>query len=456
MPSIFVIAIVVALIAQRAPATVTSTPTDTPAPVDNSTVVVTGPASCETCNVFDGARWCRANLMCYIPDAGDNRTTTDAMRKRAEAECHKDCPDECDDISQCFATVNQSCGDCVFVGGWWSPQGKACFIGNDKTAAVRQNCILANNDNICITTDATCPACSRQNAPLYCSPQLAVAIVAGALGALFFLAIAITCFRVELGGCQRKNRGADTEDDAMEARRALLDESDEERTSHGRRSRPSLGSTLRNPSFAPSGEGARYAALGSESTDDAVAPDPLSLNNGSFERDREGGRVRRRHRSNSRHQSRHAAKAQGVALALPAARTEGALPTAATGSTVDERRSTSDAQLLGSSKRTSAAAASTPTTAEPAARRSPSRNAVALPPLPPRPKREPPTAANANYSSPVLPLQAPSPVPAAAQGAHTAAGANGTGDVQTSNGSDASGNTEAHPTVPVVVSEYPS
>jgi hypothetical protein len=118
--------------------------------------------------------------------------------QRASEECRNRCGGvECGGLVQCFAKANQSCGSCVFVGGWWAPDSGYCFIGSKSTPEVKANCILGDGTNVCLRREPECPACERIQPPLRCTPQVAVVIVASIITAAFLALFAWTCWRAE-------------------------------------------------------------------------------------------------------------------------------------------------------------------------------------------------------------------------------------------------------------------
>lgn len=188
-----------------------------------SDIIVAGPGSCESCNVFDGARFCSASMMCYIPrfpphggsakhhpdalTASKNTTPTpsnstpderDRVFQAVRDECARECGGvACGDLTTCFGVANASCGACVFIGGWWNPSLRQCFIGTPETHEVQRNCILQDGTTFCVRRDAQCPSCERFNKPIQCSPQLAGVIVSGVFAAAFAALFAWTCYRAE-------------------------------------------------------------------------------------------------------------------------------------------------------------------------------------------------------------------------------------------------------------------
>jgi len=244
---------------------------------NNHNIIVTGPASCETCAVFDGARWCARSMMCYIPpprngtdDHGGGKRhrrrhghhteaprANDALsaiedpsqRARELAEtaqmCAHDCGEACGELTQCFAKANQSCGACVFVGGWWAPDVGLCFIGDEYTPEVKRNCILGDGQNVCRRREPECSPCERVQTPLHCTAQVAVVVVAAVITGCFLILFTWTCYRAERRShFVDMNAGNDGDGDKKNA------SFDSRRSGSGRRGTPIVANADRAVGFA--------------------------------------------------------------------------------------------------------------------------------------------------------------------------------------------------------------
>ena len=132
-----------------------------------SRVATLHPTTCDACTVFEDALWCADTMTCYLPRTHGEATLHDVQTVCAAGPCDA----QCSGAKECFHQSNLTCGDCVFVGGWWSPAQGACYF-SDRAARV-----CRADPSGCITLDAACPPCDRYHAPLHCSALSAVVAI---------------------------------------------------------------------------------------------------------------------------------------------------------------------------------------------------------------------------------------------------------------------------------------
>jgi hypothetical protein len=180
-----------------------------------------GPTSCESCGIFDGALWCPATMACYLPRevlAGANASADGAPRAGGAALtghspnnesvaylCRVQCDAECQPLPKCFASANQSCGDCIYVGGTWSTANSRCYIDGFDS-----KCETAD----CVRHDASCPACERFRQPMHCTSLLWVVILTSLFGVFAIVTIFWLCIHAKQQRMEHRIR----HDEARQAR----------------------------------------------------------------------------------------------------------------------------------------------------------------------------------------------------------------------------------------------